>query len=69
MLRQPSLGAALKQSLHQIPALTLEASVQPITRTVLRLRLQLRPDFRWSDQVGEGGMEGGGEACWVRRTP
>lgn len=29
----------------------MEASVQPITRTVLRVRLVVTPDFRWHDQV------------------
>ncbi|CAF93355.1 unnamed protein product, partial [Tetraodon nigroviridis] len=51
MLHHVSVGSTVKQCLHQIPAVALEASVQPITRTVLRVRLLVSPDFRWNDQV------------------
>lgn len=51
MLHHLSVGATVKQCLHQIPAIALEASIQPITRTVLRVRLLVSPDFRWNDQV------------------
>lgn len=46
-----SVGLTVKQCVHQIPAITMEASIQPITRTVLRVRLVITPDFRWNDQV------------------
>lgn len=29
----------------------MEASIQPITRTVLRVSLNIHPDFSWNDQV------------------
>ena len=29
----------------------MEASIQPITRTVLRVTLSVCPDFTWNDQV------------------
>lgn len=51
MLHHISIGLTVKQCVHQIPAITLEASIQPITRTVLRVRLLISPDFRWNDQV------------------
>lgn len=39
----------------------MEATIQPITRTVLRVRLNVAPDFTWNDQVkteGAGGKKG-----------
>lgn len=51
MLRHVSVGLAVKQCVQQLPCVSLEASVQPITRTVLRVRLAVTPDFRWNDQV------------------
>lgn len=51
MLHHVNVGLSVKQCVHQIPSISLEASVQPITRTVLRVRLIVTPDFRWNDQV------------------
>lgn len=53
MLHHVNVGLSVKQCVHQIPSIGLEASVQPITRTVLRIRLLVTPDFRWNDQVGQ----------------
>ncbi|XP_061675544.1 activating signal cointegrator 1 complex subunit 3 isoform X3 [Syngnathoides biaculeatus] len=51
MLHHVNIGLTVKQCVHQIPSITLEANVQPITRTVLRVRLIVTPDFYWNDQV------------------
>ena len=51
MLQHINIGMKVKQCAHQIPSLLMEASIQPITRTVLRVRLVITPDFRWHDQV------------------
>lgn len=51
MLHHVNVGLSVKQCVHQIPSITMEASIQPITRTVLRVRLIITPDFRWNDQV------------------
>jgi activating signal cointegrator complex subunit 3 len=37
--------------LEQIPFLDVEASVQPITRTIVRIKVTLTPTFRWNDKV------------------
>uniref|UniRef100_A0A3B4YF91 Activating signal cointegrator 1 complex subunit 3 n=1 Tax=Seriola lalandi dorsalis TaxID=1841481 RepID=A0A3B4YF91_SERLL len=61
MLHHVNIGLTVKQCVHQIPAITMEASIQPITRTVLRVRLLVTPDFRWNDQV-HGSV---GEPWWL----
>ncbi|XP_051922360.1 activating signal cointegrator 1 complex subunit 3 [Hippocampus zosterae] len=61
MLHHVNIGLTVKQCVHQIPSITMEASVQPITRTVLRVRLIVTPDFRWNDQV-HGSV---GEPWWL----
>ncbi|XP_045900311.1 activating signal cointegrator 1 complex subunit 3 [Micropterus dolomieu] len=61
MLHHVNIGLTVKQCVHQIPSITMEASIQPITRTVLRVRLIITPDFRWNDQV-HGSV---GEPWWL----
>uniref|UniRef100_A0A8C4NRA2 Activating signal cointegrator 1 complex subunit 3 n=1 Tax=Dicentrarchus labrax TaxID=13489 RepID=A0A8C4NRA2_DICLA len=61
MLHHVNVGLTVKQCVHQIPSITMEASIQPITRTVLRVRLIVTPDFRWNDQV-HGSV---GEPWWL----
>lgn len=51
MLHHVNIGLKVKQCVHQIPSITMEATVQPITRTVLRVRLNITSDFKWNDQV------------------
>lgn len=61
MLHHVNVGLSVKQCVHQIPSITMEATIQPITRTVLRVRLIITPDFRWNDQV-HGSV---GEPWWL----
>ncbi|CAJ1061882.1 activating signal cointegrator 1 complex subunit 3 [Xyrichtys novacula] len=61
MLHHVNIGLSVKQCVHQIPSITMEATIQPITRTVLRVRLIVTPDFRWNDQV-HGSV---GEPWWL----
>uniref|UniRef100_A0A7N5ZVM2 Activating signal cointegrator 1 complex subunit 3 n=1 Tax=Anabas testudineus TaxID=64144 RepID=A0A7N5ZVM2_ANATE len=61
MLHHVNVGLTVKQCAHQIPSIMMEASIQPITRTVLRVRLTVTPDFHWNDQV-HGSV---GEPWWL----
>ncbi|KAL4657484.1 activating signal cointegrator 1 complex subunit 3 [Arapaima gigas] len=61
MLHHVNIGLKVKQCVHQIPSILMEATIQPITRTVLRVKLMITPDFRWNDQV-HGSV---GEPWWV----
>ena len=51
MIHHPKVGDQIKQCSQQLPDIDLEASIQPITRTVLRVRLTITPMFRWNDRV------------------
>lgn len=61
ILHHVNIGLKVKQCVHQIPSVTMEASIQPITRTVLRVSLNIYPDFSWNDQV-HGTV---GEPWWI----
>ncbi|RVE62284.1 hypothetical protein OJAV_G00155540 [Oryzias javanicus] len=61
MLHHVNIGLSVKQCVHQIPSILMEANIQPITRTVLRVRLTVTPDYRWNDQV-HGSV---GEPWWL----
>ncbi|XP_059325009.1 activating signal cointegrator 1 complex subunit 3 [Ammospiza nelsoni] len=61
MLHHVKIGLKVKQCVHQIPSIVMEATIQPITRTVLRVRLSIAPDFTWNDQV-HGSV---GEPWWI----
>lgn len=50
------LGEQIKQAVHQFPFLWLNATVQPITRSVLRVQLEITPEFTWVDAL-HGMME------------
>ena len=47
------MGGKIKACVEQLPQLQLEASIQPITRTVLRVKLTIYCRFRWNDKVSQ----------------
>jgi pre-mRNA-splicing helicase BRR2 len=51
LVRYPSLGKSLHQHIHQFPKLDLTATVQPITRLLLRVELTITPDFEYVEKV------------------
>ncbi|XP_017877585.1 activating signal cointegrator 1 complex subunit 3 [Ceratina calcarata] len=48
-----SLKTALlvQKCCDELPALEMDSTLQPITRTVLRIRLKIYPQFQWNDKV------------------
>lgn len=46
----PNQGARIHKLVHQFPKLELQALVQPITRSLLRVVLTIIPDFQWDEQ-------------------
>ena len=51
LIHHVSMGNFVKRSAQEIPVLDIEVSMQPITRTVLRVRLLVTANFRWNDKV------------------
>lgn len=49
ILRNPKLGQKIQDYARYIPALDITPTLQPITRTVLRIRLKIVATFRWND--------------------
>lgn len=46
MIRHERMGREVSQAAWQFPYLSIDATIQPITRTVLRVKLDIDPDFR-----------------------
>jgi len=53
-------AASLRAEASQMPSLAVEASAQPITRTVLRVTLSVTATFEWRDR-----LHGGSESWWI----
>lgn len=60
MVHNPKVGSQVEQCARQIPQLIVVPKIQPITRTVLKVHLDITADFRWSDRVHKGS-----EAFWI----
>lgn len=37
--------------MHQVPRVDLDAYAQPITRSCLRVDLNIKADFRWEEEI------------------
>ncbi|KAI5476145.1 pre-mRNA-splicing helicase BRR2 [Pseudohyphozyma bogoriensis] len=60
LIGDPRAGRLVHRLVHQFPKLELQAHVQPITRSMLRVDLTITPDFQWDEKV-----HGGAEAFWI----
>lgn len=50
-LRHPAAGPQVASAVASFPTLGIAAKLHPITRTVLRIQLDLTPEFSWRDQA------------------
>lgn len=50
MLRHPAAGSQIASCVQSFPYLQLDAQLHPITRTVLRIQLNITPSFTWKDR-------------------
>lgn len=60
LIGEPKAGRLVHRLVHQFPKLELQAHVQPITRSLLRIELTITPDFQWDEKV-----HGGAESFWI----
>lgn len=60
LIRYPQQGKPIYRLVHKFPRLDLSATVQPITRSLLRVDLTLSPDFEWDPE-----FHGFAEGFWV----
>ncbi|KAF2201454.1 Sec63-domain-containing protein [Delitschia confertaspora ATCC 74209] len=60
LLGMPKAGKLVCSLIQKFPRLDLEASWQPMTRSMLRMELVIRPNFEWDDQ-----LHGAAEAFWI----
>ncbi|GAN05971.1 pre-mRNA splicing factor [Mucor ambiguus] len=60
LIGQPKAGRTLHKFVHQFPKLDLQAHVQPVTRSLLKVELTITPDFQWDEKV-----HGLAEAFWI----
>ncbi len=51
MLRNQKYGGLVKKCAEELPLIEMEASLHPITRTVLRIKISITPNFKWNDRV------------------
>ncbi|KAJ3184262.1 DEIH-box ATPase [Geranomyces variabilis] len=57
----PKAGKLIHKAVHQFPKVEVQAHVQPITRSMLRIELTVTPDFQFDEKTSQGGAE----AFWV----
>ena len=60
LLRHVKMGEKVKECLNNLPNIEIDTSLHPITRTVLRVKVTLKPNFKWNDAV-----HGMSEPFWV----
>ena len=51
MISHVNLGQYIHKLVQAFPLVSLSATLQPITRTVLRVRLSITPEFKWDDKI------------------
>ena len=57
LIHHQKAASDVKRAAWEIPQVEIEANIQPITRTVLRVRLTITPDFNWNDRIHGKGTE------------
>jgi len=59
LIRHQRMGPKILRVARCIPYLHVEARLQPLTRSILRVSLEIHPDFEWTDR-----MHGSSQSFW-----
>eukprot|EP00181_Compsopogon_caeruleus_P000342 CAMPEP_0184689050 /NCGR_PEP_ID=MMETSP0312-20130426/30434_1 /TAXON_ID=31354 /ORGANISM="Compsopogon coeruleus, Strain SAG 36.94" /LENGTH=2036 /DNA_ID=CAMNT_0027146347 /DNA_START=395 /DNA_END=6502 /DNA_ORIENTATION=- len=65
LVRSPKVAMSLQYALSAIPILEVEATISPLTKTVLRINVKLKPAFRWIDSVHGSGSSSLRWHLWI----
>ncbi|KAG1665183.1 Activating signal cointegrator 1 complex subunit 3 [Nymphon striatum] len=57
LIHHKKMGSLVKKCAHELPMLSVDANIQPITRSVLRIHLKINAKFSWNDRVHGTGAE------------
>jgi pre-mRNA-splicing helicase BRR2 len=60
LLGMPKAGKLVCSLIQKFPRVEMEAQWQPMTRSMLRVELTIRPNFEWDEQ-----LHGAAEAFWI----
>lgn len=60
LLGAPKAGRSVCELVSKFPRLEVQAQVQPMTRSMLRVELTITPNFTWDDD-----LHGGAESFWI----
>jgi pre-mRNA-splicing helicase BRR2 len=60
LLGMPRAGKIACGFVQKFPRLEIQAQVQPMTRSMLRVELTITPNFEWDDEI-----HGGAESFWI----
>lgn len=60
LLGMPKAGRSVCNAVAHFPRVDVQAQVQPVTRSLLRMELTITPRFEWSDE-----LHGGAEVFWI----
>ncbi|KAI0380049.1 Sec63-domain-containing protein [Hypomontagnella monticulosa] len=51
LVHNGNAGKKIARIIEHFPTVSVEAEIAPLNRDVLRIKLYITPDFRWSDQI------------------
>ncbi|XP_065316283.1 activating signal cointegrator 1 complex subunit 3-like [Gordionus sp. m RMFG-2023] len=60
MVQNIKMGPTIQQLAMNFPLLQMDAILQPITRSILRIRINITPDFIWNDKIHDTS-----ESWWI----
>lgn len=60
LIRVPKLGKTIHKFINHLPKVDLSCTIQPVTRSTLKVELVVTPDFEWDEK-----LHGASVAFWI----